>query len=190
VLNGWGGSGLLDSYEAERRPRALMDRELVARGLETRRRVERLAAAGASREFLAGVLRQEIAPDDTGLPEGRAPAMRLDDGTQLFDRLGPQFTLVDLTEDEAGRALVLVARRRGIPMAHLVVTDRAVRTRWDRRLVLVRPDQRIAWRADHAPADWDTVLDRISGHLGRRPRTEAASEGCAVFGPGPVTRFE
>ncbi|MFG1924602.1 FAD-dependent monooxygenase [Cryptosporangium sp. NPDC048952] len=168
VLNGWGGAGLLDSYEAERRPRALMDREVVARRLETRRRFGRLVAAGASREYLAGVLRREVAPvDDAGLPEGRAPAVRMDDGTQLFDRLGPQFTLVDLTEDEAGRELVLAARRRGIPMAHLVVTDRAVRTRWNRRLVLVRPDQHIAWRADSAPSDWGTVLDRVSGHLDR-----------------------
>jgi len=185
VLNGWGGPGLLDSYEAERRPWALIDRELVARRLETRRRFGRLSAAGASREYLAGVLRQEVARDDAGPPEtglrlasrptsstviwpgdavgGRAPAVRLDDGSQLFDRLGPQFTLIDLTDDEAGRPLVLTARRRGMPMAHLVVTDRALRTGWGRGLVLVRPDQHVAWRADAAPADWNAVLDRVSG---------------------------
>ncbi|GAA3396034.1 FAD-dependent oxidoreductase [Cryptosporangium minutisporangium] len=199
VVNGWGGPGLLDSYEAERRPRALMDRELVARQLETRRRFGRLAAAGASREYLAGVLRQEVTPTDGALSTalasryatsaviwqdqdvvaplgpgiralpttwtgGRAPAVRLDDGTPLFDRLGPQFTLVDLTENEAGKPLVLAAERRGIPMAHLVVGDRSVRTSWDRSLVLVRPDQHIAWRADAAPTDWNAVLDRVSGH--------------------------
>jgi 2-polyprenyl-6-methoxyphenol hydroxylase-like FAD-dependent oxidoreductase len=195
VINGWGGPGLLASYELERRPRALIDREMLARALETRRRFSRLAKAGATRELLAEVLAQEphllgttgesigdrlassvIWIDDRprwtardGVPPsiapgGRAPAVRLADGSQLFDRLGQELTLVDLTDDDAGRPLVTAAHKRGIPMAHLVTADPAVRARWDHPLVLVRPDQHVAWRAGAAPEDWDTVLDLVTGH--------------------------
>jgi 2-polyprenyl-6-methoxyphenol hydroxylase-like FAD-dependent oxidoreductase len=195
VINGWGGPGLLASYELERRSRALIDREMLARALETRRRFSRLAKAGATRELLAEVLRQEthqlganglqagdrlassvIWSDDdrpqcskldgvrpTIAPGGRAPAVRLADGSQLFDRLGAAMTLVDLTDGGTGRPLVDAARKRGIPMAHLPTGDPAVHARWRHPLVLVRPDQHVAWRADAPPDDWDTVLDLVTG---------------------------
>ncbi|GAA4257552.1 FAD-dependent oxidoreductase [Dactylosporangium darangshiense] len=196
VHHGWGGPALLDSYEAERRPRALMDRELLSRVLETRRRFGRLAAAGAPQDYLAGVLRQELhLADDVGIgfggryatspvvwhergtppslhgqritpstwPGGRPPAVRLADGGQLFDRLGPQLTLVDLTDDGAGAPMCAAARARGVPVVHLPLSDPAVRACWGRRLVLVRPDQHVAWRDDTPPEDWDAVLDLVRG---------------------------
>jgi len=189
VISGWGGPELLASYECERRPCALIDRELLTRELETRRRFNRLVTAGAGREFLAGVLRQEthfgsrlagrydtspiIWYDDeaadplrptTTRPGGRAPAVRLRDGTHLFDRLGPALTLVDLTPGGAGRPLVDAANERGIPVTHLHLTDPAARAVWDRPLVLVRPDQHIAWRAG-APTG-PTGPDRSAGSGG------------------------
>jgi 2-polyprenyl-6-methoxyphenol hydroxylase-like FAD-dependent oxidoreductase len=187
AVNGWGGPTLLSSYEGERRQRALLDRELLARTFEARRRFSRLAAAGASREFLADVLRQEAPQvETTGTgpaggyvtspvvwresgngatrPGTRPPAVRLPGGEQLFDRLGPQFTLVDLTDDAAGAPLVTSARSRGIPMTHLSVADAVARASWRSRLVLVRPDQHIAWRGDGTPYDWDAVLDVVTGH--------------------------
>jgi 2-polyprenyl-6-methoxyphenol hydroxylase-like FAD-dependent oxidoreductase len=188
TINGWGGPTLLASYEDERRRRALLDRELLSRALETRRRFTRLAAGGASREMLAGVLSQEapqVETTGTGFggyatssviwqpsrlpspgaarPGARPPAVRLRNGEQLFDRLGPQFTLVDLSDDDGGRPLVASARARGIPMTHLSLTDAAVRASWASRLVLVRPDQHIAWCGDDSPSDWDRVLDVVTG---------------------------
>jgi hypothetical protein len=56
-------------------------------------------------------------------------------------------------------------------MAHLGVTDAAVRSAWGGRLVLVRPDQHIAWRTDGTPSDWDVVLDVVTGHR-RQDRLE------------------
>jgi 2-polyprenyl-6-methoxyphenol hydroxylase-like FAD-dependent oxidoreductase len=189
TINGWGGPSLLSSYEDERRPRALLDRELLVRTRESRRRFRRLSAAGASREFLADVLRQEPPQMETsGLtggqagspvvwqdphaplsasvtsPGARPPAIRLSDGDQLFDRFGPQFTLVDLTDDTTGTPLVASAQARGIPMTHLTLTDAAVRAAWACELVLVRPDQHVAWRTDDSASDWDVVLDVVTGH--------------------------
>ena len=106
----------------------------------------------------------------TTWPGGRAPAVRLADGSQLFDRFGPGFTLVDLSGRGTGAALVAAAVARGIPMVHLPVADAAVRACWERDLVLVRPDQHVAWRDDLAPADWDGVLDRVTGNATTRTR--------------------
>ncbi|MEV8511860.1 FAD-dependent monooxygenase [Dactylosporangium sp. NPDC051484] len=185
-INGWGGPALLASYESERRSRALLDRELLARDLETRRRFGRLIAAGAAPELLAGLLRQEAHRADAGglparhatsavvwhngvppataavRPGGRAPDVRLDGGP-LADRFGPGLTLVDLTGDAAGAALAAAAEERGIPVRHLPVADAAVRAGWDRPLALVRPDGHVAWCADAVPGDWDAVLNLISG---------------------------
>jgi hypothetical protein len=189
-INGWGGPALLASYEAERRPSALLDRELLARALEARRRFGRLCAAGAAPELLAGVLRQEARhPGAAALPArhatsavvwhdgatafavrgpavrpgGRAPDARLDGGEALADRFGPELTLVDLTGGRTGADLAAAATRRGIPVTHLPVADAGVRERWDRPLALIRPDRHVAWCADTAPADWDAVLDLVSG---------------------------
>ncbi|WP_432839176.1 FAD-dependent monooxygenase [Dactylosporangium sp. CA-092794] len=185
-INGWAGPALLDSYETERRPGALIDRELLARGLETRRRFARLNTAGAAPELLAGLLRQEgHRADAVGLPARhatsavvwhagaparaavrpgvRAPDVRLDGGTALADRFGPQLTLVDLTSDAAGAALAAAALGRGIPVAHLPVPDPAVRAAWDTPLALIRPDRHVAWCAAAAPHNWHAVLDLVSG---------------------------
>ena len=194
AVAGWAGPALLASYEDERRQRALVDRELLVRALETRRRFGRLAAAGASADFLAGFLRQEppqldpagavgsgayprsavlwqertvARPGRRGVRLGvRPPAVRLA-GEPLLDRLGPQFTLVDLTDTATGRPLVAAAHGRGVPMTHLSVADLAVRASWASRLVLVRPDQHVAWHADRSPSDWEAVLDVVTG---RRPQ--------------------
>jgi 2-polyprenyl-6-methoxyphenol hydroxylase-like FAD-dependent oxidoreductase len=194
--HGWAGATLLASYEAERRPVAVLRRELGYLLVETWRRFCRLSQAGASRELLAGILEQDAhLIDDDGVefgsryeaspviwpepgrppswrwrqitpttwPGARAPAVRLENGVQLYDRLGRGFTLVDLSGRGSGEPLAKEALRRGIPLTHLNVNDSAVRACWERDLVLVRPDQHVAWRDDDPPAHWDAVLDRVTG---------------------------
>jgi hypothetical protein len=94
----------------------------------------------------------------TTWPGARVPAVRLADGSQLFDRLGPWLTLVDLSGHGLAEPLVRKAQGRGIPMTHLPVADQAARACWERALVLVRPDDHVAWRGDETPDDWDAVL--------------------------------
>jgi 2-polyprenyl-6-methoxyphenol hydroxylase-like FAD-dependent oxidoreductase len=196
-VNGWGGPQLLASYEKERRPVALFNRELSANLADVGHRFARLAESGASREHLAGVLEQDVHHLDnlgvhfgyryesspvvcheegeppiwrwrritaTTWPGGRAPAVRMADGSQLFDRMGIGFTLVDLSGSGLGTPLVDEARRRGVPMTHLPIEDAAVRACWERDLVLVRPDHHVAWRGDTPPEDCRQILDRVTGH--------------------------
>jgi hypothetical protein len=190
---------LLASYEQERRPVALFNRELSTDLVEVGQRFSRLVGAGASREHLAGILEQDVHRlDDLGVqfgyrydaspvvchengdaptwqwrqvtastwPGTRAPAVRMADGTQFFDRLGPGFTLVDLSGCGLGAPLVEAAGLRHVPMTHLCVDDAAVRACWERALVLVRPDHHVAWRGDRLPADPDAVLARVTGNAG------------------------
>jgi hypothetical protein len=99
----------------------------------------------------------------TTWPGGRVPAVRLSTGAQLFDRFGAGFTLVDLSGQGSGEGLAKDARSRGIPLTYLAVEDDAVRACWERDLVLVRPDQHVAWRGDEASASGDEILDRVTG---------------------------
>jgi len=173
AVHGWAGAHLLNGYTRERRGQAVADRKRVRRAMATRGRFRRLIEEGADRERLADALRQEaprldLAGTDpialAGTPGHRPPSFLLDGGDQLFDRFGPQFTLVDLTRHEAGRPLVTAAQARGIPVRHLPAGGAAVPARWPGRLLLVRPDQQVAWcSSGAAPADFDGVLDDVTG---------------------------
>jgi 2-polyprenyl-6-methoxyphenol hydroxylase-like FAD-dependent oxidoreductase len=198
-LDGWAGPGLLASYEAERRPVALFNREMCANLLEVWLRFPRLAASGASREHLAGFLAREAyqtsnlgvhfdyrydgspviwpgegpAPrwrwdriNQVTWPGGRAPAVRLADGEQVLDRLGaagPGFTLVDTSGGNAGKDMATALAGLGVPVTYLPTDDERLASVWDKRLVLVRPDQHVAWRGDDVPAGIDAVLARVTG---------------------------
>lgn len=172
TVHGWAGDDLLAGYQAERRRQALLDREIAQRAMQTRRRFQRMVDAGANQEELVDLLRQEppqLDPAGTGpavpavKPGFRPPAFRLSGGGQLFDRLGPQFTLVDLTHDRAGWPLVTAARARGIPLRHLPMAGTTAPAAWSERLVLIRPDQHVAWLGDRLPSDCDSVLDAVAG---------------------------
>jgi 2-polyprenyl-6-methoxyphenol hydroxylase-like FAD-dependent oxidoreductase len=196
VVNGWGGSKLIDSYEAERRPVALFNRQICGKLMELTWRFAQLSGDGASREHLAGFLEQESYQlDNPGIhfgyrygnspviseepgpgprwrwrsitpttwPGSRAPAVRLPDGSQLFDQLGAEFTLVDLSGENIGELMAKEANEYRTPVTYLPVSDPVVRAVWERDLVLVRPDQHIAWRGSRAPENWTRVLDHVTG---------------------------
>ncbi|WP_326686789.1 FAD-dependent monooxygenase [Streptomyces sp. NBC_01795] len=221
VLKGWGGPGLLDSYEAERRPVALFNREMCFNLLEVWQRFPQLAAAGTPPSHLAGYLAQERyqientgihfgyrysssplvfgedgageTPPDwqwTGItpstwPGGRAPSVRLPDGAPLLDRLSDGFTLVDFSGKDLGQDVTAVAGKRGMPLDVLAVDDPHARGVWERDLVLVRPDQHIAWRGEAPPADWGEVLDLVSGN-GAADDTDGGPGADGGPGTGPA----
>ncbi|MVO88519.1 2-polyprenyl-6-methoxyphenol hydroxylase [Streptomyces sp. p1417] len=220
VLNGWGGPGLLDAYESERRPVAVFNREMCFNLLDVWQRFPQLANAGVPPSHLTGFLAQEryqientgihfgyryhsplipgtgpepdaeggaasgeSAPDwswtgitPTTWPGGRPPSVRLQDGTPLFDLFHDGFTLVDFSGRELGREAATAAHKRGIPLHVLPVDDAHARRTWQRDLVLIRPDQHVAWRGTAPPESWYEVLDQVSGH-GARPFGTGAHTG-------------
>jgi 2-polyprenyl-6-methoxyphenol hydroxylase-like FAD-dependent oxidoreductase len=96
AVNGWGGPRLLDSYEAERRPVAVFNRELCAELLEVGRRFGRLAASGIPSEHLAGLLEIQAHQIDNlgvhfGHRYGGSPVIAVEKGDP------PQWTWREIT---------------------------------------------------------------------------------------------
>ncbi len=100
----------------------------------------------------------------TTWPGGRAPSVLLADGSSMFDRFGRAFTLVDFAGGDGGRSLRHAATARGLPIEHLVVNDPHARAIYERDLVLIRPDQHVAWRGNTPPADSARMIDLVRGY--------------------------
>ena len=104
----------------------------------------------------------------SSVPGGRAPHIWLDErrerGSSLYDHLGIGFTLLRLGGHATGSAaLEAAARRRGIPLDVLDHPSDAVRDLYERDLVLVRPDQHVAWRGNRSPDDPDMLWSKLVG---------------------------
>jgi 2-polyprenyl-6-methoxyphenol hydroxylase-like FAD-dependent oxidoreductase len=97
-------------------------------------------------------------------PGGRAPHAWLADGRSILDLFGRGFTLLRLRGSAGDSApLERAARRRGVPLEVVDVPHPAVAELYARRLVLVRPDGHVAWRADALPSDPQALVDRVAG---------------------------
>ena len=96
-------------------------------------------------------------------PGVRAPSLFLADGSALLDKLGTGFTLLRFADDAQARPLAEAAAERGVPLAVVDVRDEQARRIYQRDLVLVRPDQHVAWRGNQPPADPLAVIDRVRG---------------------------
>ena len=186
VLDGWGGQGLLDSYATERRPvqervieaavanmRVLAtdllsaDLELDgAAGVDARRRAHAQIQATKHAEFHALDLVLDIAYDSPLIAAGGARLRHtwLGEGHSVYDELGDGLSLLLTEEDaDAAEALSAAARSRGVPLRIVDLSGRGLRARYGFRLVLVRPDQHVAWSGDRAPADPSALIDRLRG---------------------------
>ena len=213
VLDGWGGPGLLDSYERERRPiqqrvlreatanMAVTSTELLAADLDADDLAgERARAAAGARiqatkhaEFHSLELVLDVRIDDSpviatgsgALAGSRLPHVWLG-SRSLYDALGPDFSLVVLAGAARGHAdrLERAARDTGVPLIRLDLADRDLRGRYGTDLVLVRPDQYVAWAGDDAP-DPVLLLDQVRGGL-PQPRRSAGptAQPAAVMSPG------
>jgi 4-hydroxyisophthalate hydroxylase len=92
-----------------------------------------------------------------------APAM-LSSGRNIFERLAGGFTLVALgADEEPAAAFRAAADALRIPLRVIADTFDGQRAAYRRRLILVRPDQYVAWTADAQPADAAAVLRRAVG---------------------------
>jgi hypothetical protein len=97
-------------------------------------------------------------------PGHRAPHAWLEEGLVLYDRLGPGLTLVDLGAVESEVAeLSAAAHAEGVPLTVLAVEDPQVRELYGAALVLVRPDQHIAWRGDTVDGSPEQLIANVSG---------------------------
>jgi 2-polyprenyl-6-methoxyphenol hydroxylase-like FAD-dependent oxidoreductase len=99
-------------------------------------------------------------------PGARAPHFTLDSGQSLYDVLGHGYTLLRFDTGANVDALLGAANAKDIPIDVLDLTAEAAPDVYRHRLVLVRPDQHIAWRGDYIPNDLAAFIDAIRGRYG------------------------
>jgi len=95
-------------------------------------------------------------------PGGRAPHLWLDEGVSLYDRFGFEWTLLHLAGDAAAGPWQDAARRRALPLKVQRLCGDEARALYAAELVLIRPDQVVAWRGDER-TDPEAVLQRLLG---------------------------
>jgi hypothetical protein len=89
---------------------------------------------------------------------------KLTSGRDVFEDLGRGFTLLAFgAEDSDVQPFELAAASLKVPLK--VVRDSYAdgRLKYETRMVLVRPDQFIAWIGDQAPADANAVMRKVAG---------------------------
>jgi 2-polyprenyl-6-methoxyphenol hydroxylase-like FAD-dependent oxidoreductase len=205
ALDGWGGAGLLESYDLERRPvgaRAVRMATLFyknsenfpkgsatlnedsAEGARLRKEMgERLLRAIGPEFRTVGLQlghRYEDSPicvadgtpappDDpaeytpSARPGSRAPHIWLRDGRSILDLYGRGFVLLRFPGAPSGSAIETAAQNRGVPLTIVSLDEPEAAALYERKLVLVRPDGHVAWRADAPPEDALALIDRLRG---------------------------
>ena len=97
-------------------------------------------------------------------PGGRPPHAWLPDGRSLFDTFHSEWTLLVLGPRAADtRAFEHAARSLGIDLQVVQQPDSEIAALYEAPLVLIRPDQIIAWRG-HDAQQAQAVLAQVLGH--------------------------
>ena len=193
LLDGWGGGGLLDSYQTESKPIAERIVELSTRTYDA---LAALPGREAFREafeedpgiLLTLTLPEQLraqfcyeespicVPDGTPPPEGadellpsarpgtRAPHCWIGEGRSTLDLFGGGFVLVRFGAAPPDVApIAAAAASAGVPLEVVDIDRPEAADLYGRRLVLVRPDGHVAWRSDMPPDDPAALIDRVRG---------------------------
>jgi hypothetical protein len=99
----------------------------------------------------------------SSVPGCRAPHVWLAPGRSLYDAAGPGFALLRFDPSVAADGIRAAAAKRGVPLAVIDIDDAPARELYARKLVLVRPDQHVAWRGDAEPPDPLALIDLVRG---------------------------
>ncbi|WP_066271777.1 FAD-dependent oxidoreductase [Hydrogenophaga palleronii] len=106
----------------------------------------------------------------TARPGSRAPHVWLTPEQSTLDLFGREFVLLRFgAEPVPVQALIETAARVGLPLKVLDIDHAEAATLYESRLVLVRPDGSVAWRADVLPADAQRIVDTARGAVSPVP---------------------
>ncbi|KAH7091351.1 FAD-binding domain-containing protein [Paraphoma chrysanthemicola] len=102
-------------------------------------------------------------------PGSRAPHVWLSDGSAIFEHLGKHWSLVTFKATDSDASLILsAASSLSMPIKHIDLRhEKQARKLWERDLVLVRPDEHVAWRSDSV-SDLDDAIRVLEIAIGMR----------------------
>lgn len=116
----------------------------------------------------------------TTWPGGRPPHVFLSDGTPIFDTFGKDWTLLTFSNQECGhQLLVKAAQSLAVPFVHVDLSKEDLAKKlYEKNLVLIRPDQHVAWRADKLSSAKEAVdiLGVVTGRVGAEVDPESKVE--------------
>ncbi len=167
AVKGFAAPGLLASYERERRPVGYRNRLASERHTGVRLEIAELyrtigdpAALGRAIAALGnaeneswgiefgyrydGVEGDPVVYRPTTAPGARLPSTFLRDGSALYDRLGPWFTLLRFGDADPSPLIDAAP----VPLETVIVDDPSIAPIYEAKLVLVRPDTHVAWRGN------------------------------------------
>jgi len=193
LFEGWGGPRLLDSYETECRPIAGFYVELstgsfdalsALPGQDEMREAVKTDPALLRTLSMPDQLRAQFCYEESPIcvgdgtpplegaerlkpsarPGTRAPHAWIEDGKSTLDLFGEGFVLLRLGGADTDPApLAAAARAKGVPFSVVDIATPDIARLYEKKLVLVRPDGHIAWRADTLPDDPAALIDRVRG---------------------------
>jgi 2-polyprenyl-6-methoxyphenol hydroxylase-like FAD-dependent oxidoreductase len=100
----------------------------------------------------------------TGKPGGRAPHIWLADGRSLYDAFGFEWTLLSIGADTRSIAGFTAASKAAtLDLEVVTIDDEEAYDLYESDLVLIRPDQIVAWRRTGDGFDPDAVLALATG---------------------------
>lgn len=105
-------------------------------------------------------------------PGCRLPFSRLSDGRPVYDAFGPGYTLLRLDSEIVVAPFVKAMRDGGVPIEVVDVQAGYSNDLYDRKLIVVRTDQHVAWRGDAVPDRPQHLVDTLRGRA--RASTAAA----------------
>jgi 2-polyprenyl-6-methoxyphenol hydroxylase-like FAD-dependent oxidoreductase len=100
------------------------------------------------------------------VPGCRAPHLWLEGRRSLYDALGPDYALLRFDATVSVTGIVEAARSRNMPLKVLDVRAAEAPELYRHALVLVRPDQHVAWRGNKEPAAPVELIDLVRGNRG------------------------
>ncbi|MET0931395.1 MAG: FAD-dependent monooxygenase [Aeromicrobium sp.] len=134
--------------------------QYVARGITLDQRYVS-AAVAADDDEVAPWTSMTYVP--SAKPGHRLPHVWMEDGSSLYDHLGDGLTLLAAPSMSAEvERMSQIAAASGIPLHVIELSNPALRVKCGASLVLVRPDQHVAWRG-HELGDATAVLAVATG---------------------------
>ena len=97
------------------------------------------------------------------VPGCRAPHFWLPDGRSLYDAFGQGYTLLRFDPAIDVSRLQVGAKSRRMPLTLLDLDHAGAPPEYRHKLLLVRDDQHVAWRADATPADVEGLVGTLCG---------------------------
>ena len=100
----------------------------------------------------------------TARPGSRAPHVWLSEGHSTLDYFGRGFVLLRFGDSPpSSKRIEAAARAASVPFEIVDISSPAAAKLYERKLVLVRPDGTVAWRADAEPEDAVLLVEVVRG---------------------------